>query len=1568
MQIFVSILALLAAAGLALAQTPQISTVQNAAPLTTSSNSVARGELISIYGSHLSHVSLQSAPPTAPLTLDGTSVNIGGLPAPILFISPGQVNVQVPFDIPAGVPSLNVTVTVGTLKSPPFLIAVAMADLGLFSAQGIHGPSAANTVVVHTTPGDTLVLEATGLGAVSPAVASGAIPSGSASNALATPPVTINGAPALVLSATYAGVGLYTITVVVPASADTGSVTVVLGQSAGAIGATGPTGATGATGDIGPSGATGSEGPAGSAGEPGSAGAPGGRGSPGLAGPPGNLTPVTNYSSSTTYSQGSLVFYQGSTYQSSANGNVGHLPGSGAPWTMIAQQGTAGATGATGATGSGATGATGTTGASGAIGPTGATGSLAPVTAFDPTIPYSQGSVVFYEGSTYQSSANATAGSLPTNGAPWTLIAQEGATGAAGSNGAPGVTGPVGTAGAVGPAGAVGLPGAAGATGTTGATGATGSLAPVTAFDPTIPYVQGSVVFYEGSSYQSSANATAGSFPTNGAPWTLIAQEGATGPTGINGPTGGVGPSGAVGPAGTTGPAGVAGAPGATGATGGLAPVTTFDPTVQYSLGNVVFYLGSTYQSSTYANMGNLPGSGAPWTLIAQQGAAGPSTVNYSCKTTCTQNTLEVLVSSGTAAQSNDASVSQLTGIVGIASSNETTGLPVAVAAYGIATCQFDGNAITAGDYVQASSTSAGNCTDAGATYPTSNQIVGFALSSGAAGTAQPIFLFGIEIRGTSVGVIANNNTAVGTGALTNNPTGTQNAAIGNDALQNNTTGNLNTACGAFTLQSNSTGANNTACGANALQDNTTGFGNTAIGSQTLQLNIIGSDNTATGDYALQNNTSSGNTAMGTHALQFNTSAAGNTAFGLNTLTQTTVGMYNSALGADALYYNTTGGSNTAAGYGALQQNITGSFNTAYGERALRENTAGSYNTALGYLAGYNTAGSTNTTLGYQAGINAPPANSNSIYVGSLGTASDGTGTIQIGTQGTQTGGTFIAGISGVTAVGGEPVYVTSTGQLVTSVNTTADNNIAVGAGTLANNTSGTQNAAFGSGALQDNTIGADNTASGFYALATNTIGNYNTANGFYALMDNTAGSYNTASGMQALLKNTTGNDNTGSGFYALASNTIGTDNTAIGYTTLDKNTTGNFNIAIGSGVAVNAPPANSNSIYIGSLGTASDSSGTISIGTQGTQTGGTFIAGISGVNAAGGVPVYVTSTGQLGTGGSTANDNTALGTGTLASNTAGGIGNTAIGFEALTANNSGYGNVAIGDQALVSNTGGAYNVANGIYALQANTSGNSNTASGQAALQSNTTGNYNTAYGSGALQVNSLGSNNTATGYQALTATTGTDNTAVGFTALDMNAAGSFNIAIGSGAAVTAPTGNSNSVYIANAGAGADAPGTIKIGTLLTQTSFFVAGVFGVTTGDADAVAVFVDSNGQLGTTASSQRFKEDIQNMGNASSDLLSLRPVTFRYKQAYRDGSKPLDYGLIAEEVAAVYPDLVVRDKDGQIETVKYQKLAPMLLNELQKQASKIEQQAEQNRQLEERVTALEKLLSTAPQPVR
>jgi hypothetical protein len=279
--------------------------------------------------------------------------------------------------------------------------------------------------------------------------------------------------------------------------------------------------------------------------------------------------------------------------------------------------------------------------------------------------------------------------------------------------------------------------------------------------------------------------------------------------------------------------------------------------------------------------------------------------------------------------------------------------------------------------------------------------------------------------------------------------------------------------------------------------------------------------------------------------------------------------------------------------------------------------------------------------------------------------------------------------------------------------------------------------------------------------------------------------------------------------------------------------------------------------------------------------------------------------------------------------------------------------NIALGFEALIKTTGIA-NTATGDNALEQDTTGSDNTATGQIALENNTTGNGNTAVGTAALATNGTGTGNTAVGNQALVDSLGNNNTAVGYESLG-GGIGNNNIALGSSAGIEVSS-TSNNIEIGNVGSSTDS-GTIRMGTSGTQTAFFAAGVSGVATGLNNAVPVMIDSNGQLGTVSSSRRFKEQIQDMGDASSDLMRLRPVTFRYKKPFVDGSQPTQYGLIAEEVAEVYPDLVARSADGQIETVKYQLLDPMLLNELQRQQAEI-------RDLEQRLNKIEGSVAPAP----
>ena len=279
---------------------------------------------------------------------------------------------------------------------------------------------------------------------------------------------------------------------------------------------------------------------------------------------------------------------------------------------------------------------------------------------------------------------------------------------------------------------------------------------------------------------------------------------------------------------------------------------------------------------------------------------------------------------------------------------------------------------------------------------------------------------------------------------------------------------------------------------------------------------------------------------------------------------------------------------------------------------------------------------------------------------------------------------------------------------------------------------------------------------------------------------------------------------------------------------------------------------------------------------------------------------------------------------------------NTALGIGALVSNTTGSENTATGADALGFNTTGSFNTATGGGALFSNTTGSSNTASGDSALAFNTTGERNTASGGTALFSNTTGEWNTASGDSALFSnTTGERNTASGAGALFFNTTGSSNIAIGSLAGADNQTGNRN-IYIGHIGF--NESNTIRIG-------------------DSGHVNVF--AAGVLVVGASSRQFKQDIHDMDKASSDLMRLRPVTFRYKKEYDSGEGRLQYGLIAEEAAEVYPELVVYDDTGRVKTVEYQKLPAMLLNELQKQHAVITD-------LTERLSRLEQVLSLSELP--
>jgi hypothetical protein len=337
-------------------------------------------------------------------------------------------------------------------------------------------------------------------------------------------------------------------------------------------------------------------------------------------------------------------------------------------------------------------------------------------------------------------------------------------------------------------------------------------------------------------------------------------------------------------------------------------------------------------------------------------------------------------------------------------------------------------------------------------------------------------------------------------------------------------------------------------------------------------------------------------------------------------------------------------------------------------------------------------------------------------------------------------------------------------------------------------------------------------------------------------------------------------------------------------------------------------------------------------------------------------------------------NQNTATGLRALFSDTSGGF-NTATGVYSLFGNTIGFFNSATGAYSLAHNTDGTSNTANGYSALYSNTEGEQNTATGSAALYRNTTGIRNTANGYSALYFNTTGVDNTVTGTAAAYHNTvGEANTAIGFSALFSNTDSDFNTAIGHNALVNTTGGNntavgfaagfnqtsgSNNIYIGDAGVEGES-NVIAIGAAAsggTPYAFtYIGGIYDSLVNDRP---VYVRNDGALGTLVSSRRYKEQIEPMDKASEALFALKPVTFRYRQ---DRSHKLSFGLIAEDVAEISIDLVSRDKDGKPQTVRYEAVNAMLLNEFLKEHKKVEAQNRRIQEQETTITQLKKEMET------
>ncbi len=267
-----------------------------------------------------------------------------------------------------------------------------------------------------------------------------------------------------------------------------------------------------------------------------------------------------------------------------------------------------------------------------------------------------------------------------------------------------------------------------------------------------------------------------------------------------------------------------------------------------------------------------------------------------------------------------------------------------------------------------------------------------------------------------------------------------------------------------------------------------------------------------------------------------------------------------------------------------------------------------------------------------------------------------------------------------------------------------------------------------------------------------------------------------------------------------------------------------------------------------------------------------------------------------------------------------------------IAADNKGVDNTFLGRNAGVANTTGQRNSFTGAFSGTSTVTGSFDTFTGEDTGFFNTTGSYNTFTGRAAGYYSTTGSNDIFEGYDA---------------------------------GILNKTG-SDDIYVGNEGnASGNESNTIRLGDPVHQTATYIAGIYGSTA--SSGVPVYIDSNGQLGTSPSSIRFKEQVRNMGDYSSKLMQLRPVTFVYKPEYDRGLRTLQYGLIAEEVAKIYPELVAYDNDGRPYTVRYQYLASMLLNEVQKehhhaeaQAVVITEQADKIEALEQRLSRLERLL--------
>jgi len=859
-----------------------------------------------------------------------------------------------------------------------------------------------------------------------------------------------------------------------------------------------------------------------------------------------------------------------------------------------------------------------------------------------------------------------------------------------------------------------------------------------------------------------------------------------------------------------------------------------------------------------------------------------------------------------------------------------------------------------------------------------------------------------------------NYNAATGTRALSLNTSGISNAAFGYEALERNSTGNNNTAVGQIALASNTVGSNNTAIGNGVLLGNVTGSNNVAVGinagytttgSNNIYLGAFVRD-AVPGE---SNTMRLGNTNPALGATVAKTVVAGvrgTAVTGAEMVVIDPDGRLGSAPTATAT--NTVGSAEVIDD--SLTASDLGPGSVAASELAADAVTADKVE--FNYAASTSEGGAA-LDLACLACVGANEVSFNFASLGPntfTGAQTIDVGNLDLDPSTATTGNITKNGTLFLHNFGTDNTFL---GINAGNLTTTGPLNTASGFFALSSLTTGSANTGSGWNALRNNTTGYSNTAIGAAALYDNTAGHHNTVIGEQAARYTTTGWGNIAVGSSALESNTTGELNTANGTAALSANTAGNLNVALGYRAGSNATTGSNNIYVGANILgvegesdtmyLGLQGTHTKTVIAGIRGTTVIGGEMVVIDADGRLGSAPIGAGADSVGSAQVVDDSLTAsdlapnsvtTSELAPDSVTSAKvafNYAAGTseagaaldlaclGCVAANEVSfsfaGLGNnTFTGTQTIGSGNLDFdqstattGNLTKNGQRFLHNFGtdntflgisagnvtmtGQANTGAGTDALLLNTTGGGNTAIGARTLRANTSAFYNTALGNEALRANTTGPGNTAIGHVALVFnTTGSSNTASGDSALASNTSGSFNAALGYGAGSNATTGVNNIYLGANVIGVAGESNTIYLGKQGTQTKTVIAGIRGTTTVNADAIPVVIDSAGQLGTISSSRRFKEDIRDMGSASERVFQLRPVTFRYTRAYRDGSKPVQYGLVAEEVAQVFPELAVRNTAGDVETVHYETLNVLLLNEVQRQEQTIRDQ-------EQRIEALE-----------